>query len=166
MAVHFGSCARKILTMYTVHIAWRKCLRKIMQVPYRTRSKYVPSLADSDHFFTLLYKRFSSFWHSCVNSTNSIIKFASQMITDSRSNAATNVRQLMFYMKSSNSSFDNCTIAHLKHTLHYALDFDLSQEEICNIQAIKDLCTNRANATFVFDQEEIDFCIYYLCVMT
>lgn len=61
--------------VHKLHVAYRKNLRRLLQLPYRTHCQLIPSLADSlctDHMFI---KRFLKFAAAGLNHSFPVVKF-------------------------------------------------------------------------------------------
>ena len=77
------------------YTAWRKSIRTLLDVPYRTHSALLPLLVDDLPVDMQLHKRFLKFFFSCVHSSNEVISMCSFLaLRGSGSNAAKSIEFL------------------------------------------------------------------------
>ena len=60
---------------------WNKAVRKTMNIPYRTRTKLLPYLADNENFQRQIEKRFLRMFQGMLNSKNSKISYIAHKST-------------------------------------------------------------------------------------
>ena len=65
-------------TMDKLCVSWRKACRKSIGLPDRTHNKLLPIICNTTPFLSILEKRFIRFFMSCVNSSNSNVRFIAQ----------------------------------------------------------------------------------------
>lgn len=75
----YGSPLWSIGKLDALCLAWRKCIKKIYKLNPRTRSKYVGLLVPND-IIPLLAWRQVSFFISCVNSSNDLLRHVSENV--------------------------------------------------------------------------------------
>jgi len=56
-------------------IAWRKALRRVLNLPYKTHNYLLPILSNSLPLFIEICKRSAHFIFSCINSRSSLVRF-------------------------------------------------------------------------------------------
>ena len=54
---------------------WRKVIRRVWKLPYRTHTAILPYLMKGQSFRSIIYSRFRNFAHSCINSQNINLNF-------------------------------------------------------------------------------------------
>lgn len=77
-----------------VHTTWRKCIRKFLNLNRLTHCNLIPFIIDCD-LYVDIYRRFCSFWQSCYNSINSVVKFCTKLSNFNFSVIDNNLRSLM-----------------------------------------------------------------------
>ena len=64
-------------------VAWRKAIRRIWLLPYRTHNNFIPFFVNGIDFRSILYSRFVNFAHSCLQSSNCCISFIVRVASNS-----------------------------------------------------------------------------------
>ena len=59
----------------TFDTVWRKVIRRVWKLPYRTHTAILPYLMKGQSFRSIIYSRFRNFAHSCINSQNINLNF-------------------------------------------------------------------------------------------
>ena len=62
------------------YIAWRKCVRRIFDVPNNTHCSLLPYLCQDDNIDVQLHRRFLKFIHKALNSTNVLVSNACKLV--------------------------------------------------------------------------------------
>lgn len=68
--------------MEELYVAWRKCVRKILGVSYRTHSALLPYLIDDLCIQSQMEKRLVGFIHSLILSNNNFVKVCFKLVVD------------------------------------------------------------------------------------
>jgi Reverse transcriptase (RNA-dependent DNA polymerase) len=63
---------------------WRKAIRRLWQLPYKTHCNFLPVFANGSNFHTILCKRFNNFANDCFVHCNNLIKFISHVAASSQ----------------------------------------------------------------------------------
>jgi hypothetical protein len=63
---------------------WRKSIRRLWQIPYRSHCNFLPVFANGTNFRVILNKRFANFATNCINHTNCLISFITQIAASSQ----------------------------------------------------------------------------------
>ena len=99
-SAYYGSPLWKLdsNSLQKLSVAWRKCVRRVLNVHYTTHSRYLPLIINKPDISTELMCRFNTFWSSCVYSPNKYVNFVSRMVNSSRSNVSDNIKVLLSYL--------------------------------------------------------------------
>ena len=93
MDLSYGTITADISTIYNV--AWRKVIMKLFKLPYRTHNYLVCGIVEC--ITVKLYRRFTKFVHSMINSKNSTHReLIAHFLTTESSVFAENCRYLMY----------------------------------------------------------------------
>ena len=115
------------------HTMYNRCVRRILKLPFRTHTRYLPLLAERANSREEIVARFVRLLFSALQSDNSLIRHVSN-----RALATTNsiIGANMDYIKTTyRISFSQIsTFDFRKQHLQ-----TITQEDLCNIQAIKDI---------------------------
>ena len=71
-----------------VFTAWRKCVRRVINVPYTTHCVLLPLLCDDIGFEAQIHKRFLSFFEKAVNSSNHCVRLCANLVLNGSRSAA------------------------------------------------------------------------------
>ncbi len=151
----YGS--KQVERFYT---AWRKAVRYILAIPYRTHGNLLHLLCDDIPVRDQLYKRFVRFFNSLTVSNNHVTRMcASLAINGSNSWVGNNVTVCAEYFSMSRYDLDVCKC-----------DFseNLSDDVYVNVDVIKELMEMKFNNfyscnNFLLNVEECDELINVLC---
>ena len=89
------------------YCAWRKCIRRLWKLNYRTRSYHLPTVAECLPIREQMLKRFLHFFIKSINSTNKVVSTVSRLCEHSHSTVAANVRTVMSYANFNNDVIFN-----------------------------------------------------------
>jgi hypothetical protein len=142
------------------YTAWRKCVRRILGLPYRTHNNLLPSICNDAPVDWQLHRRCITFVTQCLNSHNSCVSLcASLCIQGSRSDTCNSVNYICSKYNI-NKHFLSC------NQTGYLPEFD-EANNITRITAgaIRDLLTIRDQPNETeFSTAEAQFMIDYLCL--
>ena len=62
-----------------LHVTWRKCIRNVLSLPYRTHSSLLHHICGDDPFLVQLCKRFIKFFRGAFISKNVIVSMCAQL---------------------------------------------------------------------------------------
>ena len=139
---YYGSPLWKLdeKSMQKLHTTWKKCIRKILHLPYRSRSKFLPLLINRSTVNCQLLHRFIKFYRGCLSSENSLLNFISEVcIAEGKSVVAENCKLAMYYMQCNFSFLVSSRPAILSKILNKRMAPIVSEEDISIIHAIKEL---------------------------
>ena len=88
----YGLVLCKLSTMENVFVQWRKAMRRICRLPYRTHNRLIPHFLHSAPIDILMTKRIMKFYMSLIHSENVCIKaLARRCMYQSTSNMGSNI---------------------------------------------------------------------------
>ena len=100
-------------------VTWRKCMRRILKLDCRMRSKYIPIVIDKPNIRTQLLCRFTNFWFKCFTSDNPIVHLCSKLSCFGGSIVACNLREVL-----------SCVTFGLNHVLSLECDAKIIVERL------------------------------------
>ncbi len=127
------------------HSCWRKCVRKMWNIPARTHCRFLKHLFGGPDIATELLCRFMSFYYSAINSNNPCIYMCAILCQSSNTSVAINRRILLGRLRDDGSIFEtNLTKQTIKKTLLHKVTTDNCNNE-CKAMGtlIKELCSIR-----------------------
>jgi hypothetical protein len=125
----------------TLCTSWRKCVRHILGLPYRTHSQLLYLICNDKPIHIQLYNRFLSFFKCIQSSSNVLVSTCFELLlVGSSSNVSNNVTLLCELLSVSRDNLASCS---LKTT-----DPPITDELACNSQTIVELI-NMRYATFI-----------------
>ena len=165
---YYGSPLWKLdkLALAPFCTTWRKCIRRVMNLDCRTRSRYLPLLIKKTDIRIQLLSRFCSFWIKCYTSFNSVVGFCAKLSLQSLSVAAHNIKEVLSYM-SWNRERLLCHVTHgkcvqqLLNKLHFR---KCSTEDICTTNVINELSMQRDKLVdSPLTHQEVNELLQFLC---
>jgi hypothetical protein len=138
------------------YTTWRKCIRSLFHLPYRTHSRLLPGLCNDLPINAQMFLRFFNFFKSVQSSSNPITFLCSQLaLNGSRSSVSNNVISL--------SSILNCNNLHL---CSYSIDtvrenLSMFSSPECDSvlgSLLRDLINIR-NDTILFGENHVNACL-------
>ena len=115
---YYGSSLWDLTTkgIEDIEIAWRKCMRRILKLNFRTRSRYIPLLTEKKCIHDQLLDRFAKFYDKCNISANVKVRTVTMFLPTSTSNVAHNLRMLAYRRchTATVNKVDLCTVAAIK----------------------------------------------------
>lgn len=147
-------------------ISWRKCIRRVLNLDRRTRSRYLPLLINKTDIRIQLLSRFCAFWIKCYTSKNPIVKFCARISIQSMSVVADNVRQVLSYLL-----WDYDTLLNhvrkgrsVPHYIKRLFFTKCNAVDASNAAVIKELCMQR-DRTYVgpLQPQEVDDLLLFMC---
>ena len=147
--------------MSRVYTTWRKCIRKLFKLPYRTHSELLPVLCKDLPMSIQLYKRFIKFIHNALNGTNDCLKACAMLaLYGSSSSVCNNINLIAsalnmskYLMLNNNLTSLLCKLDDL-YTPHAQTTITASQ--ICDLLSVP------FNELMNFSQQDIDVMIEFL----
>ena len=150
--------SRAITGLFT---AWRKAIRHIFSLPYRTHSRYLHLICNDLPIDFQLYKRFVKFFRSLCRSNNDvIIKCCSLIKSGSGSAVSNSLTKVSNFFKVSRYDLGTVNLE--------IPDLNCNDEDLSISIAIRDLLTMRYEASCHYDtffnSDEIMYILNFLCV--
>ena len=143
-----------------MYVMWRKIVRRIWKVPYRTHCSFLPVLMASEPLHVQLLCRLHKFYINLSHSFNSRLLSAYNMLVYSYTNVAMNVKYLM-YMLNGNWNDLQCDRSRVKDRLSYKNHIPI--DELCLANAVQELCISRDIGNCIYERSEACDLIEYLC---
>ena len=140
--------------MEPLYIAWRKCVRRILGVPYNTHCRLLPLLVDDVSIDVKLYKRFINFINKVALSQNSCVNLCVKIMSSGSNSVVSNTWNFIcskynldrhHFMLSSTFLFqinqyeENDKI--LAGLIKDLLSYDSSENDADVIEIVNHLCT-------------------------
>ena len=149
---------------YKFYTTWRKAVRRVWKIPYRTHNKLVHLINKSCSINTVLEKRSIKFIWTLINSPNQLYN---QIVKYSLYNCTTIIGEnVRYFMNKYDISRDdwNSPI----NILYNKIDLYSTQhtllDDICVATSIRELCESRdSEYTNFFDRNESRKLIDFLC---
>ena len=154
----YGSCLWDYdsVNVNAFYIAWRKCCRRMFNVPYRTHNIFIHYLEDEDSDIQL-HLRFLNIIGKMINSDNQIVQLCSNMaIKGSRSNVSKTVNVVCEKYKFDKSLLHsvNCTFKCVK----------VDNPDIAQCDVIRDfLIASEDIFTSNEDKQNCKYIVNFLC---
>ena len=114
--------------MSTFYVAWRKCIRRLLDISPRSHGHLLHLLCGDDPVEVQIHRRFVNFMFSCYHSQNSLIALASKLvISGSRSGACNSLNYVcnMYNIDKSNIFQNACPL--ISNTADPQHDFEASR---------------------------------------
>ena len=70
-----------------LYVAWRKCIRKFLDIPYQTHSRYVSFIFDDMPIETQLHKRSVKFLSNIMLSDNHMVQLCGRLMSNGSQSA-------------------------------------------------------------------------------
>lgn len=146
-------------------IAWRKAVRRIWNIPYKTHSRLLPHISQCLPIDLILYKRFMKHFISGLNHKNESVRnvFASSLYHSSR--LSNNFR---FVAQMCKLGIPRAQELHVNTCVGAIVDrfySTISESDIQTAQQIRELCIIRDKACveeWLLSKEEINLILYHL----
>lgn len=144
--------------------SWKKAIKHLLGLSVRTRSCYIPHLVGLPDLRSVLVSRFFSFYKSCVDSKNPIIKLCTSLVTStySKSALAKNLRRVAEVLRTTTTGVADFEIIKGKEII---IDSCKSSDEImCNaftILELRDIKLGYLNS--VLTGQECAYALIKLC---
>ena len=154
-------CSNSIERLYT---AWRKCVRKVMNVPYKTHSELLPLITCDVSIKTKIYRRSLKFLHSVVNSKCKCLAMCGKLVQNgSTSTVGTNFNFLCYKYRIAKTDFHNFTRYSLSKWM-ISFNDEKPQHYGERVSTIIDLLLMRDNpGSNILSSEEICYLLNFLC---
>ena len=139
---------------------WNTNIRRMFNLPLTTHRYLIEPISGTRHLKKILIQRFISFLHQISNSTKIATKqLLSFILTDTRSNTGSNVRQILRLTNRYNWK-------DVKKSDIDAIDYhDISEHEKWRVSLISDLLELQMNNVTIdgFSFEDLELILNYAC---
>lgn len=146
-------------------VTWRKCVRKLFGISYRTKSALIPLLCDDYGIKAILHRRFVRFVHSVFNSNDDILPICGKLVLEgSTSTVGCNFNFLCHnyninrYQLTKLSSHDIIKLLNRIDDRDTSLEMVTRAVNITDLLYMKEYCINT-----LFTQQELDTLLRYIC---
>jgi exonuclease III len=133
------------------HTMYNRCVRRVLELPYRTHTRFLPLLSGSANSQDQVVARFVKMLCTALDSDNSLIRY----ITNNGLIMATSIIGSNIDFISDKFSIQRREVRTYNYREHYKIC--VTQDDICSIKAIKELKVDNSFKDFY------DF-VNYLCV--
>ena len=146
------------------YTAWRKGVRRLWKLPYRTHNKYIHVINKSYIINCMLEKRCIKFIWNLINSEhslyNNIVKYS---LSNYSTTVGENIRYFMYkYNITLSDYYSSISLLYNKIDLYVNQHYNCDDE--CTAKAIRELCESRDMCdTQFFDRSELNNMIEMLC---
>ena len=145
-------------------ISWRKAIRKLWKIPYRTHNDLVYLINKCDPIVSILEKRCAKFLWNLFNSDNVLFsRICRYSVYNSDTAMGENIRYFMYkYNISYNDWYGNLSNIYVKIDTH--VRSITNYDNICIAGAIRELCEARDSGVPQFvDATQLNSMIDILC---
>ena len=159
------SCMLYHSSFNELRIAWRKSMRRIWNVPYRTHGALLPVISSQNPCDVSLYKRFMRHYMSGLNHSNTSVRyiFLSSLYNGGR--LLKNLRHVTNYCKIKLFDVLKLRTNTVIKMLENVWQDSITEDDIRVACQVKELCQTRDNfEKWCLDTCEINEILYYLCV--
>ena len=154
MAVKYGHLIRPLLNNF--YVAWRKAIRRIWKLPYRTHNNLLHSINLCLPIDVTLEKRSIKYIWNLINGENklygSIVKLS---LYNNSTTPGENIRYLMYKYKIFDYEWYDSINVIFQKIDRYVLS-RLDEDVQCDVIAIRELCESRDSCDdLMFDHSEL-----------
>ena len=150
-----------------VTVAWRKCLRRVLGVDCRTRSRYLPLLISKPDIRTQFLCHFMSFSSNCSSSSNVKLRLAHSLALYSNSVAGDNLRETLYVLGWNYSVLDHAYKENIcvKKKIIEKWKKLISADDLATVEMIKEVLLMRDGLlTSPLSKDEQENLLYNICV--
>jgi len=148
--------------MENMYVAWRKCVRKLLNLPYRTHSVLLPLIVQDLPIQAQIEKRFVKFLKTLEKSGNEYLKLCKNIIeVGSKSALGKSFNYLITKYRWDRENLPN--LPTMTQEVYRSIDNSQSEQERLAGQ-IRELLCGRDKGMNVLTREEIDEVLFHLCV--
>ena len=143
-------------------VAWRKCIRRLFDLHYRTHSRFIPSLIGLPDVPVLLLNRFARFFARCYFSPNPIVASCARVSLTSTSVVNSNVNMLCFSLNVDHLTFIDNLISTNVNICQNVRTLTLDEEAICTC-IIELIRTRKGELVSPLSLFEVNELLLFLC---
>ena len=157
---HSSHCIDKL------YVTWRKCVRKILNVPYNTHSVLLPIICNDLNIDCQLHKRVLKFFVSLAKSDNTYNKLTLQLITQGNNSRMSHTFNHLSYKYGFNKyDFININMTNLMKKISSEYYESLPVWSLIYADIIKYMLHLRSTKQLVFSPSQITQFINWCCTM-
>ena len=152
-----------------LYVTWRKCIRKFLDIPSQTHSRYVSFIFDDVPIEAQLHKRSVKFLSNIMTSENHVVQLCGKIMSNgSQSSVSKSFNYLAHLYSLSYSQICNVDYATRKMK---SLGNSCNEKDFMNIEHIKSLLCMRNNLYFAeqpkdgFTMENLNIMLEYFCMI-
>ena len=146
------------------YVAWRKCIRRVWDLPNRTHNQLVPHIHNVLSIENQLLLRFVTFFYDVVHSSNSLVKLCGKLCIKSQSIVASNLRMVLHSVNNNRSLFYGRSKQMVKVLVEKKLKQSHNSQSIGDGLLIRELCRVRNSVmSCPLTVDEVLSSIVYLC---
>ena len=148
------------------YTAWRKAIRQVWKIPYRTHNKFIHLINSSHSINIILEKRCIKHIWNLINSENNVYRQITQYsLYNCTTTIGENIRYFMYKYRINHSDWNGPIIVIFNKIDIYA-DQHTNIDDKCTATAVRELCETRdMYDTQFFDRGEMKVIIHNLCTM-
>ena len=162
---YYGSPLWNLNNIDNFYCTWRKCIRRVWNIPNRTHNRYLPYIHDVTDVQSQLLSRFASFYYDTVHSNNPLVRLCQKLSMASNSNVGCNLRHLMYKLNDNSSILSSKTKQTFRNAVKARICLNQDSITCTNGSLIRELCLIRDHVlTCPFDGSDVQTCIEELCV--
>ena len=146
-------------------VCWRKCIRRLLGLNNRTRSRLIPFLIQSGDFHWTVLVRLCSFFSKCVHSPNSLVRICTGLSQSGHSIVDRNIRCIMSLL---NVDYPVLTALILQGRLKQeAVAAQPCDDEAAAVAQVIGELTRTQEGTYdnILSSDEVTFLRDYLCTL-
>ena len=165
----YGCCLWDFSSKY-VHLfytCWRKCIRKLLSLPWTTHSVYLPLLINDVNVDTQLHKRFLKFIKGIIGHDNSLINLCGKLVINgSDSKACKSLNYICHKYRIRTCELISMPQSKLNLRLNNSNVIMNTDEDILrNVAIIKEMLDMRDNCGSFFNRAQAQSVLDYICVV-
>ena len=149
-----------------LYVTWRKCIRKLIGIHYRTHSQYLPVICNDIPIENQIHKRYIKLVRGIVRSENEVVSLCGKLSMKGSQSAVS--KSIIFLMSkygiSENEICGEDFIYKRLTNLPELCDNDIINiENIRSLLALRDDIENLEKTT-MFTKQDIDIMLEYFCI--
>lgn len=143
-----------------IYVAWRRCVRKLLGLPYRTHCALLPLIVRDESIDVQIEQRFVKYLETIFKSCNLYVRLCKDLIVrGSRSPLGKSFNHL--FVK---CGLDRDKVPSRRWLLRDVVAREVDQEQKRVAEQIRELLDGRDRGMCVLNRGEIDEVLFYLCV--
>ena len=148
------------------YTAWRKAIRFIWRLPYRSHCKLLPLICGDIPVEVQLHKRFLKFFHKVITSNNDIVNFCGRLALGGSCSRTCNSLNFICAKYSMNKcNLENDNIQCILHDISSTAIQDIDDNSDLTGAFIQELCLARDKKFNTnFSRQQLNETIEYLCI--